>query len=180
MMAFHIKKYVTPKVSEIIHQRQYEKTSKAILNSPNKYILGLSSIFVNVILEEYYFWVKLYSETVYGNVLLEINMYRCIYCPHCHLQCVEGILILGKMFLVYKQILTIIPFSSENQKQKSNNTQQQYCHIFKSLSIPRTEKLERGDFTTNDSLGLYTKQTSNVISQNLIVWQNSKFLQLFK
>jgi len=76
--------------------------SKAILNSPNKYILGLGSICVNIILEEYGFLVKLYSETIYGNVLLEINMYRHTYCPHHHLH-VEGILIFGKMFLVYKQ-----------------------------------------------------------------------------
>lgn len=68
------------------------------------------------------------------------------------------------MFLVYKWILMIIPFSSENSKQKSNKSQQQYCHIFKSLFIPRTEKLEQNDFTTNDSLSLYGKQTSNEIS----------------
>lgn len=71
MMPFHIKKCVVSKVSGIIQQRWYDKMSKAILNFPNKCILGLGSISVNIILKEYSFLVKVYSETIYGNVLLE-------------------------------------------------------------------------------------------------------------
>lgn len=44
------------KVSGIIHQRWYGKTSKAILNFPNKYIVGPGSIPVDIILEEYCFF----------------------------------------------------------------------------------------------------------------------------
>lgn len=67
MMAFHIQKCVISKVSGIIHQRWYDKTPKAILNSPNTYILGLGLISVKIILEEHDFWgrtiVKPFMET---------------------------------------------------------------------------------------------------------------------
>lgn len=72
-MTFHSKKCVISKVSRIIHQRCSDKISKAILNSPDRHILELGSVRVNIILEEYYFLVKLCGKTTYGIVLLEIN-----------------------------------------------------------------------------------------------------------
>ena len=70
-MAFHIKKCVISKVSGIIHQRWHDKTPKAILNSPNTYILGLGLISVKVILEEYDFWGRTTVKPYMGTCCLK-------------------------------------------------------------------------------------------------------------
>lgn len=76
MVTFHSTKCVISKVSRIIHQRWSDKTSNAILNFSDKYILELGSVSVNITLEQYYSLVKLYSTTIYGTVLLEMHRYR--------------------------------------------------------------------------------------------------------
>lgn len=56
IMTSHIQKCILSNVSGILYQKWYDKIAKAILISPNTYMLGLGLVSVKIILEEYDFW----------------------------------------------------------------------------------------------------------------------------